>query len=80
MATVFQETERELGNIGDLLNGIIMASNQNSGPNISFETAGDDAQKILKEAATIAEQKIKEKFPELPSDMPTFQEEVEIER
>jgi hypothetical protein len=30
----------------------------------------EDAGKILNEAATVAEQRIKEKFPELPPGMP----------
>ncbi|NIU39599.1 hypothetical protein GWN65_06440, partial [Candidatus Bathyarchaeota archaeon] len=31
----------------------------------------EDAQKILNEAASVAEQKIKDKFPELPAGLPT---------
>jgi hypothetical protein len=34
---------------------------------LNFEAANEDAQKILNEAAMVAEQKIKEKFPELPA-------------
>jgi hypothetical protein len=46
---------------------------------IDFQTAGDDAQKILNEAATVAEQKVKEKFPDLPSGIPSFGEAVQSE-
>lgn len=74
MAAVFPEAERELGNIGNLLSGIIMDAGHNSGMNINFETASDDAQKILTEAATVAEQKVKEKFPDLPSGLPSLDE------
>jgi len=52
---------------------------------IDFQTAGEDAQKILNEAATVAEQKVKEKFPvaeqkvkekfpDLPTGIPSFGE------
>jgi len=74
MASIFPEAERELGQIGNLLNGIIIDAGQSTGLTINFETANDDAQKILNEASTVAEQRIKEKFPELPAGMPSFGE------
>jgi division protein CdvB (Snf7/Vps24/ESCRT-III family) len=74
MSTVFPEAEREIGSIGNILSGIIMDAGYNSGMNIDFQTAGDDAQKILNEAATVAEQKVKEKFPDLPTGIPSFGE------
>jgi division protein CdvB (Snf7/Vps24/ESCRT-III family) len=79
MATVFPEAEREIGSIGNLLSGIIMDAGYNTGMNIDFQTAGDDAQKILNEAATVAEQKVKEKFPELPTGIPSFGEAIQSE-
>jgi division protein CdvB (Snf7/Vps24/ESCRT-III family) len=70
MANIFPEAERELGQIGNLLSGIIVEAGQSTGLSINFETANEDAQKILTEAAAVAEQKIKEKFPELPAGIP----------
>jgi division protein CdvB (Snf7/Vps24/ESCRT-III family) len=74
MASIFPEAERELGQIGNLLNGIIIDAGQSTGLTINFETANEDAQKILNEAASVAEQRIKDKFPDLPAGMPTFSE------
>jgi len=74
MAAVFPEAERELGSIGNLLNGIMMDAGHSTGLNVDFQAASEDAQKILNEAATVAEQKVKQKFPELPSGMPTLGE------
>ncbi len=74
MASIFPEAEKELGSIGNLLSGIIMDTGQSSGLAINFETANDDAQKIMNEAASVAEQKIKEKFPDLPSGIPSLGE------
>jgi len=79
MAAVFPEAERELGNIGNLLSGIIVDAGQSTGVDIDFQTAGDDAQKILNEAATVAEQKVKKKFPELPSGPLIFGETAKSE-
>lgn len=69
---MFPEAERELGQIGDMLSGIIMEAGQSTGFSMNFETTNEDAQKILTEAATVAEQKIKEKFPELPAGIPSI--------
>jgi len=79
MGSVFPEAEREIGSIGNLLSGIIMDAGYNSGMNIDFQTAGDDAQKILTEAATVAEQKVKEKFPDLPTGIPSFGQSLQSE-
>ena len=76
MAGVLPEAERELGQIGNLLNEIIIDAGQSTGLDVNFEAANEDAQKILKEAATVAEQKIKEELPEIPADVPTVREKV----
>ena len=79
MATVFPEAETELGQIGNLLSGIIIDAGQSTGLTINFESANEDAQKILTEAATVAEQKIKDKFPELPAGLPSIGEKAPTE-
>ncbi|MGD8506260.1 MAG: Snf7 family protein [Candidatus Bathyarchaeota archaeon] len=71
MASIFPEAEKELGQIGTLLSGIIVDAGHSTGLTLNFETVNDDAQQILNEAASVAEQKIKEKFPELPAGLPT---------
>ena len=71
MANIFPEAERELGQIGDILSGIMMEAGESSGMTINFQSTSEDAQKILTEAAAVAEQKVKEKFPELPAGIPS---------
>lgn len=78
MSAVFPEAERELGQIGNLLSGIMIDAGQSTGLTINFESANEDAQKILTEAATVAEQKVKEKFPELPAGMPSIGEKAPV--
>lgn len=79
MANIFPEAEKEFGNIGNMLSGIIVDAGQTTGLNLDFEASNEDAQKILTEAATVAEQKIKEKFPELPAGIPSIGEEAPTE-
>jgi division protein CdvB (Snf7/Vps24/ESCRT-III family) len=70
MTAIFPEAERELGQIGNMLNGIMIDAGQSTGLTINFESANEDAQKILTEASSVAEQRIKDKFPELPAGIP----------
>ena len=79
MAAVFPEADREFGTIGNLLNGIVMDASHSTGLNIDFQEASEDAQKIMNEAATVAEQKVKEKFPQLPDGLPAFGEKAQTE-
>jgi division protein CdvB (Snf7/Vps24/ESCRT-III family) len=38
---------------------------------LNFEAANEDAEKIIAEASAVAEQRMKDKFPELPTGVPT---------
>jgi division protein CdvB (Snf7/Vps24/ESCRT-III family) len=62
---------KELEQIGTMLNGIIMDAGQNSGLTLNFDNANEDAKGILAEAATVVEQRMKDKFPDLPGATPT---------
>jgi division protein CdvB (Snf7/Vps24/ESCRT-III family) len=70
LVSVFPEAESELGEIGNMLSGIMIEAGQGSGMTLNFDTVNEDASKILTEAATVAEQKVKEKFPDLPPGIP----------
>jgi division protein CdvB (Snf7/Vps24/ESCRT-III family) len=70
LVSVFPEAESELGEIGNLLSGIMIEAGQSQGMTLNFDAVNEDAGKILNEAATVAEQRIKERFPELPPGMP----------
>jgi division protein CdvB (Snf7/Vps24/ESCRT-III family) len=54
-----------------MLSGIMIEASQGSGTTLNFGAVNEDASKILTEAATVAEQKIKDKFPDLPPGMPS---------
>jgi division protein CdvB (Snf7/Vps24/ESCRT-III family) len=70
LVSVFPEAESELGEIGNMLSGIMIEAGQGSGMTLNFDTVNEDAAKILTEAATVAEQRVKDKFPELPPGIP----------
>jgi len=66
MAAISPQAEKELGEIGNLLSGIVVDAGAVTGMTINFESVNEDSAKILEEAQTIAESRMKETFPELP--------------
>jgi division protein CdvB (Snf7/Vps24/ESCRT-III family) len=60
------ESEGEVGEISELLGGILIDAGQVGSYIINFETANEKALHMINEALLFAEQKIKEEFPTLP--------------
>ncbi len=68
---VLPEAENELGEIGNMLSGLMFDCGTSSGMSLNFNSVNEDTSKILEEAATVAEQKVSANFPDLPPGMPT---------
>jgi len=64
---VIPEVGFELGQIGDVLSGVVDEVGEVSGTSYDVNASGAEAQRILGEASTIAEQHMKDKFPDLPA-------------
>ncbi len=64
---VIPEVGFELNEIGEVLNGVVVEAGEATGTSYDMEASGAEAQRILGEASTIAEQHMKERFPELPT-------------
>jgi len=71
MCGVLPEAENELGEIGNMLSGLMFDAGTTCGSSLNFNNVNEDAAKILNEAATVAEQKVNANFPDLPPGMPT---------
>jgi len=65
MAGIFPEAGRELENIGGLLTDIVSSTHQDTSMPVNLGTANLEAEKILAEAETAAEQKLKAQLPEV---------------
>ncbi len=66
MASVNPQIAKEMGDISNILSGIVMDAGATSGMSLNFESANEDARKIAEEAAMVAERRMKDTFPELP--------------
>lgn len=65
---VIPEVGFELSQIGEVLSNVVDEVGETTGTSYDVEASGIEAQRILGEANTIAEQHMKERFPELPAN------------
>lgn len=65
---ILPDVGNELGQIGTKLNDLVIKANQSTGNKFDFNVGSKDAQKIMTQAAMIAEKQIKMKLIELPAE------------
>lgn len=70
LVSVIPEAEHEIGEISGLLSSILVDAGQLGSGVINFESANEEADKILAEAGAVAEQRMRDKFPDLPESVP----------
>lgn len=71
---VVPEIALELTEIDEELRRIVIEAGEFTGSGAEIAASSPEARKILEEAATVAEMKMKEKFPELPAGVSSTQE------
>lgn len=69
IANVMPDAEGEMGEVSSLLSGILVEAGSMGGYSLNFETANEEAEKALAEAAAVAESRMKEKFPDIPQSV-----------
>ena len=68
---VMPELSVELGELEDGLQEVVIEAGEFTGTGIDYTVTSPEARKILEEASAIAEQRMKEKFPSLPTFVTT---------
>jgi division protein CdvB (Snf7/Vps24/ESCRT-III family) len=63
---VLPEVSMELAQVNDTLEGMVVEVGESAESSFDTSASSGQAQQILQEANTVAEQKMKERFPELP--------------
>jgi len=71
LTPLLPEMEEELGVTSELLGGILVDAGQIGGYTINFETANEEAARLIDEASLNVEQRMKEEFPCTP-DLPVI--------
>jgi division protein CdvB (Snf7/Vps24/ESCRT-III family) len=76
LQTVLPEADKEIGEISGLLSSILIDASATGGLSLNFDAANEEAQRVLEEASVVAEQRMRESFPEIPSGaLPQRQQE-----
>ena len=60
------EADREIGEISGLLSSVLIDAGTTGGLSLNFDAANEDAQRVMEEAAAVAEERMKDSFPEIP--------------
>lgn len=71
LQSVLPEAENEIGEISGMLSGILVDAGQLGGSTLNFEAANEEAENIMSEASAVAEERMKDKFPDLPAPAKT---------
>lgn len=69
------EADKEIGEISGLLSSVLVDASTTGGFSLNFDAANEDAQKVLDEASAVAEQRMKESFPEIPAGVIASEDE-----
>ena len=67
LSGIMPEAEGEMSEISGLLSGILVDAGSVSGTSLNFETANEEAELALAEAAAVAEARMRERFPTSPT-------------
>ena len=67
LKSALPEADREIGEISGLLSSVLIDASATGGLSLNFDAANEDAQKVMEEAAMVAEQRMQEDFPEIPA-------------
>ena len=74
---VMPDAEGEMGEVSSLLSGILVDAGSIGGYTMNFETANEEAERALSEAAAVAESRMKERFPDIPESVGLAEDSLE---
>ena len=74
LKTALPEADREIGEISGLLSSVLVDAGTTGGLSLNFDVANEDAQKVMEEAAIVAEQRMRDSFPEIPASVSVLRE------
>jgi len=71
LSMALPEADKEMSEISGLLSNVLVDASTTGGFSLNFDAANEDAQKVLEEAAVVAEQRMSESFPQIPAGVLT---------
>ena len=67
LSGVMPEVDRELGEINGVFSDIMMSAGSMGNTSFAFDASGEEVDKILAEAGAVAEQRMTDSFPDVPT-------------
>lgn len=67
LSGVMPEVDRELGEINGVFGDIMMSAGSVGNTSFAFDASGEEVDRILAEAGAVAEQRMNENFPDVPT-------------
>jgi len=77
LSGVMPEAEGEMSEISGLLSGILVDAGSVSGSSLNFETANEEAERAMAEAAAVAETRMRNNFPDIPQTVRDPEQDME---
>jgi division protein CdvB (Snf7/Vps24/ESCRT-III family) len=71
LSIALPEADRQMGEISGLLSSVLVDAGTTGGISLNFDAANEDAERVLAEASAVAEQRMREDFPEIPAAVVT---------
>jgi division protein CdvB (Snf7/Vps24/ESCRT-III family) len=68
LVNLVPDAEQEIGEISSLLSGILVDAGQLDASQLNFEANSEEAEKVIEEASAIVEERMRNKFPDVPED------------
>jgi division protein CdvB (Snf7/Vps24/ESCRT-III family) len=69
LGMVLPQADKEIGEISGLLSNVLIDAGTTAGLSLNFDVANEDAQKVLEEASAVAEERMRDSFPEIPASV-----------
>lgn len=66
LQVVLPQADAEIGEISGLLSSVLVDASASGGISLNFDAANEEAQRVMDEAAVVAEQRISQSFPQIP--------------
>ncbi|MEM3381364.1 MAG: Snf7 family protein [Candidatus Bathyarchaeia archaeon] len=66
LQNLMPDISTELADVNDTLQSVILEAGEATEQNLDFNIPTEESEKILREATALAEQKMRERFPEMP--------------
>jgi division protein CdvB (Snf7/Vps24/ESCRT-III family) len=77
LTSVMPEAESGMSEISSMLSGILVDAGSVSGSSLNFGVANEEAERVLSEAAAVAESRMEDTFPEIPAAVARPQADLE---